>query len=341
MADPQSSWPEKRTRPLSKRFWKPAAWLIALLLVVHTLSSASLREIGETLGNLGLLQITVLILVNIGIIFAFGLRWWWLLRSTGNRVPYLAILRYRLASFGVSYFTPGPQFGGEPLQVYYLRKNHAIPLPVTLASLSLDKLLELLANFTFLAVGLIIVLQGGHSDLRNNNSLPVIVVLLALLPWIYLTLLFLDFRVFTRLSKIFSPKAGVNAKLQAALQTICESENEMANYCQKHPLSLIGLMIVSALVWAALVLEYWIALAFLGAHLNLETTLVFIVAARLAFLTPLPGGLGALEYSQLFAAQTLGLEAALGASIGMIIRARDIIFGIIGLLWGGILTRSF
>jgi len=324
-----------------RRTWKPLTWIASLLLVGYTLSLTPLKEIGQTLGVLTFWQIALLVLVNLGILVAFGIRWWWLLRSLGFRIPYHAILRYRLAAFGVSYFTPGPQFGGEPLQVYYLRKHHQVPTTEVLTSLSLDKLLELLANFTFLAIGLLVVLAGGQLEFENNISLLALVILLAGLPWAYLWLLYLGKKTLTRLSHRISPNTAANTKLQTVLNTLRQTETLMAQYCQEHPLNLIGLMLISGLVWAALVFEYWLALSFLGARLDVVTTLVFILAARLAFLTPLPGGLGALELGQVFAAKSLGLDADIGAGIGLIIRARDILFGISGLLWGGILTRKF
>lgn len=341
MADSQSPGTKTCLLTVARRSWKPVAWVISVLLVGYTLSIAPLKEIGQTLANLGWAQIGVLLLVNLGIMIAFGWRWWWLLKSLGYPLPYRAILRYRLASFGVSYFTPGPQFGGEPLQVYYLGKHHGVPVPEALASLSLDKVLELLANFTFLALGLIAVLQNSNFGFRNDRMVLLLIVILALLPWVYLALLYMNKRVFAHIGQSKILNMAGNPKLQGSLQTILKAETQMSKFCQDNPLSLVALMVISALVWAALVFEYWLALTFLGAHLDLWTTLVFIVGARLAFLTPLPGGLGALEFSQSFAAKSLGLQPELGVSIGLIIRARDIGFGIAGLIWGGILTRKF
>jgi uncharacterized membrane protein YbhN (UPF0104 family) len=62
-------------------------------------------------------------------------------------------------------------------------------------------------------------------------------------------------------------------------------------------------------------------------------TVSALTAARLAFLTPLPSGLGALEASQVLAMQALGLEPTFGISISLLIRLRDILFGMVG-FWG-------
>jgi uncharacterized membrane protein YbhN (UPF0104 family) len=60
---------------------------------------------------------------------------------------------------------------------------------------------------------------------------------------------------------------------------------------------------------------------------------------RLAFLVPLPGGLGALEASQTFALAALGFQPALGIALSLLIRARDIILGAAGLALAAVLAR--
>ena len=70
--------------------------------------------------------------------------------------------------------------------------------------------------------------------------------------------------------------------------------------------------------------------------LNVELGLVQIFAAlaflQLAFLAPLPGGLGALEASQVFAFEVFGLPAAAAISLSLLQRGRDILNGGAGLL---------
>ncbi|MBC8504895.1 MAG: flippase-like domain-containing protein [Anaerolineales bacterium] len=324
-----------------KKFWKPLTWLIAVALVAYVFAITPFTDIIEIFGRLTILQIGGLALVNIVIVILFGLRWWWLLRSQGHCIPFLAIVRYRLAAFGVSYFTPGPQFGGEPLQIYFLRNKHHIPTADALSSLSLDKLFELLSNFTFLAIGIIYIFSGGFLELGENVALLALIAVLAILPWGYLVLLFFSVKPITQAAKTLCSLKPDNKKLQAISDTIRESESQIASYCQSNTLGMVGIMFLSGIVWLVLVFEYWLALRFLGVEIAFGNTMVFITAARLAFLTPLPGGLGSLEISQVIAAGALGIGTEVGASIGLLIRIRDIVFGLIGLLWGGILTRRF
>ncbi|RME06496.1 MAG: UPF0104 family protein [Anaerolineae bacterium] len=305
-------------------------WLLALGLAGYALTSAPIEGIIATLRHLTPAQLIALTALNAAIVCLFALRWWLLLRQAGHRLPFFAAVRYRLTAFGVSYFTPGPQFGGEPVQVLAVTQRHGVPPAAALSALSLDKVLELLANFTFLALGALLI--AGRMSL--SPRLVIGALLLAALPWGYLLGLYLGARPLSALSA-HAPR-GI-ARLTAVIQ---QSETEIARFCRRQPLALSGLMLLSALVWVALVGEYALMLRFLGAPLSGRQVLTFMVAARLAFLTPLPGGLGALEAGQVLAAEMLGLNSALGLSVGLLIRARDIAFGLLGLLGGGALLGT-
>ena len=74
---------------------------------------------------------------------------------------------------------------------------------------------------------------------------------------------------------------------------------------------------------------------FLQAQLSVEQTLAALTAALFAFLMPLPGGLGALEASQVYVMTAFGHPAAIGIGISLLMRARDILNGGLGLLLAG------
>ena len=92
-------------------------WLAIPIVMWWVLKDFSLREIGEHLSRISIEAALVLIGLNGIISLLYSSRWWLILRTQGMERSYLALAGYRLAAFGVNYFTPGPQFGGEPLQV--------------------------------------------------------------------------------------------------------------------------------------------------------------------------------------------------------------------------------
>ena len=144
-----------------KKMWllRIAPWFVALLLLVWVLYVVPLGDTWTAIQQLRWQQILLLVALNGLILMLLNSRWWIILRGHGQRIPFFSLLGYRLATFGVSYFTPGPHMGGEPLQVILVEKEHGTPRSTAIAALSLDKTLELLVNFAFLLAGVIIIFQ--------------------------------------------------------------------------------------------------------------------------------------------------------------------------------------
>jgi len=326
--------------------WTPKlAWLALgalVLILAWALGGVAWDDIVEVLARLGWQQVVLWLAVNALITLALSARWWFIARLQGLDAPYGALALYRLAGFAVSYFTPGTQFGGEPLQVYLLhRRQPASPLAVTTASVTLDKLLEVLANFAFLVAGVAAIGLGGLPfRLPLAVVLPVIGGLLALLL-VYTGLLWTGRGGLGRLVRFFPADEGrVHlTKLRQFFHLLAESEQQISLFCQRRPVMVLVASSISVLLWAAFIFEYRLILDFLGADLSWFQAISLLALARLSFLFPLPGGLGVMEAGQIFALQSLGFPVALAASLTVLIRFRDVSLGIAGLLLGGWLVR--
>lgn len=299
--------------------------LLGVLLLAWSLQGIPLADLGRVFSALQPWQILVLLVMNIAILLLFPLRWSRILRAQRHPVAFLALVQYRLVAFAVSYFTPGQHFGGEPLQVLYLKKRHKVPGSAGLASVTLDKVIELFANFAVLVIGLAILFANGSLvKLPLAEALPLSLLLL-LVPSLYLLAVTKQRQPISALTKHFSAKFS---------QGIREAERQLGALAREKPVLLWQGLLIAALVWAMQIFEFWLALLFLGLRVNaLELTLV-VVAGRLALLAPTPGALGALEASQVLAMQSLGYDPTYGLSLALLIRARDIFFGLAGLLLG-------
>ena len=100
-----------------KRLIKLALWAFVALLFWWAWHDIALIQVWDAISQLSLLSLAILLLLNGAIVLIFSSRWWIILRALGHKISYLTLAKYRLASFGLGYFTPGPQFGGEPLQI--------------------------------------------------------------------------------------------------------------------------------------------------------------------------------------------------------------------------------
>lgn len=325
-----------------RHLWKPRLLILALLapLLWWGLREIPLDEMGASLSRLAAWQILVIAGVNILILVVFTGRWWLILRALGHRVPFLNLVGYRLAGFGLSYFTPGPQFGGEPLQIHLIRSRHPIPTSSAIAAVSLDKLFELLANFSFLAIGILAIVRSNLFHTRLALPFVLLVGLLLLLPGTYLLSLRAGWRPLRWMVRLLPRRALAHPFAQKTSQALLTSEAHMIHFCQGRRASLLKVLAISLFSWMLVVIEYWLTLFFLGQTLELTQILSLLAAARLAFLLPSPGALGTLEASQILMMQALGLNPALALSLSLLIRGRDLLLGGLGLGLGFYLSRS-
>ncbi len=304
-----------------------ALYLVVAGLLAYALRNIPLGSIRATLSRLSLAQAGGLLALNGLVILSMTLRWWLVARAEAPGLPFLPLVASRLAVFGVSYFTPGPQVGGEPLQVLALRKDHGLSVARATATVIMDKLLELLGNFIFLTLGLFAFLRlGALKGLPLWAWVPA--ALLLLWPAVHILLMQAGVRPVSLVLKTLLP--GLRRKKWMRLLSV--SEYFASAFTQRHPWRLVGALLASLLSWTGMAAEYMLILHFLGAHPDLWQGLFGLTASLLAFLLPLPGGLGALEASQVAALGALGHPAALAISVTLIMRARDLLNGGLGLL---------
>ncbi len=291
-------------------------------------------EIAAVLRRLQSGPLAVLAGLNLVFLLLLNLRWWVLLRRLGWRRSLAVLFSYRLVGFGVSYLTPGPQFGGEPVQVHLLHRREGMRLEDAVTGVFLDRLVDLLANFSFLVVGSLALASSGRLPDPVARGIWMLAFGLLLLP----------VGLFIALSKGRQPltwltrrvRWGPMASLGAAA---ANAERQAARLIREEPAAMAAAFGLSALAWGAGVLEYWMSLRLLGVEVGWVEALSALTAARFAFLLPLPGGAGVLEASQVMAAQLFGWAPAAGIAVSLVIRARDFLLALVGAGLGAVLYR--
>lgn len=298
-------------------------------LLYFALRNAPLDKIWASLQQLKFWQILLLISLNVFIYLLTSARWWYIVQAENKQVKYFPLVSVRLAVFGVSYFTLGPQVGGEPLQVLYLQRKYGITYTRATATVIMDKLLEFLANFVMLAFGLTALLQAGILSMNGGSSTLSLIGLILLLFWppIHIILLFYRIYPLSRLMQILP--------LKKFRRFISASEKMAGIFCRKHLSALLFATCVSLLASIAMLSEYFLITTFLKIDLSFWQTIAAWTSGWLSFLVPLPGGLGALEASQVFALGLFDVAAASALGVTLLIRGRDLLIGGLGLLLAG------
>ena len=319
----------------NKRTWLIRALILLVLgsLLVWAMRNAPLKDIWITIQRLQPWQIGVIGLFNALLYLLISLRWWIIVRADARHVPFWPLLLVRVAVFGVSYFTLGPQIGGEPLQVLALQRRYGLSYSRATASVLMDKLLEFLVNFLLLALGLAAILQAGLLVESGVRLVAILGGLICLIAWppVHILLLFNKKYPLTAILRSipFIPRKS------RAVRFLRASEWLAGLFCQRHPRALMGSLAVSLLAGVGMLTEYALMLSFLGIRLPFWQAVAGWTAGWLSFLVPLPGGLGALEASQVFALGAFGVPAAIAISTTLLMRARDLSIGGLGLLLAG------
>lgn len=337
----------ERLRASLLRLLRPRRFAINLasavlvgLLLYFALRGARLDVTWGLISRLETTKLLAILVLDAAIFVVFGLRWWILARVQIAGIGLKDAVLVRLAAFGVSYFTPGPQFGGEPLQAMYMNRYHGGSLVHATAVVALDKLIELLGNYFLLIAGAVAAVSSGLIPLANRATVPglAIVAVFAAWPLAHVLLLWANVHPLSWGIDRAWRERGARSRV---LRHICISEHLVGRFCRRRPRRLIAVLALSLCAGGLGVTEYAVVISSFSAVLSAGQTLAAWTAGWLSFLIPVPAGLGALEASQVAALGHFGVaaEAAIGASLLM--RARDIVMGGTGMLLAAFRWRSW
>lgn len=324
--------------------------LVAFVLLWLAVRNVAWDQVIETLRQLDFVDILALIAIDLCVLLAISVRWWLLLFGFGYRLPLRKLIRYRTTVTGLSYITPGPQVGGEVLQVYYPVHDHGVPTAVAVAVASVDKTLEFVVNFTFIASGTLFALIGEH--MIANLDAPLMLGLTALLL-IPIGVIIAVARGRHPLSSMVSGltrtiPARWRARLRALpllrnlpatrrfLHTLRHTEDLIAWLFRTRPWILVLTVVVAFLAFVLILFQFWVMLQALNLPLSRGQAIASLVLVYFSFLLPVPAGLGAMEASLVLAFSAFGLAPAQAVSLGLLMRVRDLAEAGIGLALGGI-----
>jgi hypothetical protein len=293
--------------------------------------SLPLATILVTVSELSLAQWLLWSVLNLVIILIYVQRWRSLSVAAGLDIKFKHLFLLRQAGQLISFITPGPQFGGEPFQVYWLWKRFSAPGTLAIFAVALDRFFELWINFAVLLLGIVILMLTPALGLADWPALAMALTLMILvLSWSGWLLVSHQEKVSRWIKKLaqrwqhnpqLSRIDGHWDDLGTRLHRLIRSEK-----------SSLGLALVLALLgWAGMILEIWLLLGFFEIEPGVTTLVLLVVAMRLAFLLPLPGGVGTLEAAMFWAFSGLGLPMTGAAALIAMMRLRDIVMLLVGL----------
>ncbi len=309
--------------------------LLSLILVWYALHGMSWDPVWRLMSGISLPAVLVIVMVNLLMLPLMAARWWLLLKTLAVPISLFTTCGYRMAAGTVSYLTPGPLFGGEPLAIYLLYRRQGISLPTATTSVAVDRLLELLASFIVLLFCLSALGVSDGEFLPEGRGLVLLIALLTGLTGLAAAL-FTGIRPLSRLLgwvNTLYPKfwSTGGVRTWSMKKTIAKGEDLAQSLLRDHPVPFLLTNLLSLGQWAAIFGEFWLMSFFLGTPLSFGQLTAIVVVARMAFFTPLPAGIGVLEAALPWMTAMLGLGSALGMGLCLIIRLRDVVVNLAGL----------
>jgi glycosyltransferase 2 family protein len=311
-------------------------WLslgIGLLLFFVLLHSLNWREALDLvlLGGGGSRKYLYLyLIVSIVIVLGHTLRWYVVLRSKGIEIPFLRALGYRYASYAVSFVTPGPKVGGEPVRASLLtrhrtKKGRRIRFAEALSLGVADRATEVQAFAVMFFIGVLTLAALGELPLHLRFLLIALsTVFLLLIVYFVLNTMF-GKPILLQLVK----KLPLKAKMRREL---AHFETSVVSFYRKEPGAFVLAHIIAAFAWLLALLEYKYLLLFLGLDVPLWAVFIIYSSVGLAYMVPVPLALGVLEGVQAATFTLLGLTPGAGILLALITRSRDVLFTIIGFM---------
>ncbi len=292
-------------------------FVLGLALFVYLVLRIGPREIGAALSRLTWTNALVLFALR-------GLYWiqrthiWKLIfESRGGRAPFWRLFWSRLAGYAFSYVTPAGQLGGEAVRVLVLKAENT---RLALASVVVDKTMEILTALLFAAASLVVTLLSGSLP-GSYKALFIGAAALAGLGAAYF--------IVKQRQGLFSVLAGVLARIgirprifERDRAKFAETDAAISDFYGGRKtlvLRVFGLNCLSMLLWS---LETYLTVTFLGVRTMSLPDCTFVVSlGTLAFVVLIiPGSLGTYEITFVLLFSFFGVDSVRGMTATLIRR---------------------
>jgi len=303
--------------------------VLGVALFVFVLLKYPFKDVASTFSNVTPKLLIAYLCVSFLIMLLFAVRWRFVLKTLGYNVPFMDVFGFRVIEYGISYITPSGKAGGEPVRAALLMKR-GISFKEGLSTVFADKTIELSVSLLFFIFGILTLALGYALPAGLNIILILVSLILLFLIWKFYSRVLRGKTVFVALYRFLHlDRIKFMAKYQ---QAIVEFEQPIIKfYTEKRKAFFIALSLSIMILCLSLV-EYKLVLLMLGIDAPLSTIFMVLSVVGIAFLVPVPMGLGSLEAFQVALFSVLGIGSASGIGLAMITRARDLLWVMVAVI---------
>ncbi len=304
--------------------------LLCVGVFIYLVIRANPKELLRLLGRLSLFGIMALILLRV--LFWVIRTWSWqivLARCSTCRVPFSAMFWAELAGHAVGHFTPSAKLGGDAIRAMMLGP---VPKNQSLASVVVDKTIELIATILMMSLGLFITL--GRIRMGSTQR----IVFLSLTAFTAVAI-FVFFRkqkkgLFIWIMDSLKRLRIRSKYLEAKRERLIETDAVIADFYSRHRrtfLKVFLLYIAMTLLWAV---EMHLSFYFIGMHTitPLKSFLVTMLGIVANIVPVIPAGIGIYDMSYLPIFAIFRIPLRFGITVVLLRRLLNLFMAVIGLL---------
>jgi uncharacterized protein (TIRG00374 family) len=253
-----------------------------------------LADIGRQIAQASPSWLFVSVVVSLSIFVARALRWTWILRPVG-RVPFVPA--FRATSVGFAANTVLPARAGEVIRPALLARERGLPFSALLASIVFERILDALAQLSFLGIALYAGAGGGGGALSSGRIRWVVAGVAAIA--IATALFAVVWRATTE--RLLARLAGIlPARVRPAALGIAHTFLDgFASLKTPRLALLVGAGSIA--MWGVINVQIYCVMRAFGLELPLTAAFVVTTAGVLGLAVPTPGGVGGYHAAVQFA----------------------------------------
>lgn len=297
---------------------------LAWLLARHGASALALLGARPDVGALA-----GVLLVAAAALAGHAERWRMLLAGLGYRPPLARLAAFRAAGQAVSALVPSARLGGDPLRAWLLAARDVSP-PGAIASVAVDRALEIGSSAAFAVLFALVLLQQGIPVLRGTL---VTAILAGTAVALGLTVTWRRLHAHAGLVTALIRGTGLDRlrAVQDRLAVLGDAEQAAGALVEQHR-RLARAFVAGVAVNLLTPLEYWLLLRAFDLPSGPVAVIAAIFATGAAHSMPVPAGVGVLEGGQTWLFGLLGHPADVGLAVGLAVRLRELLWVSPGLI---------
>lgn len=255
-------------------------------------------------------------------------RWSIILKAYSIPINFSKLYLWRLAGWAGNYVTPSAYIGGEPIRAMFICKETGVEFKLALANVVSDSFLNIFTEVILTSLAAFLAILHFGRFLRFEETFIIAIILIVMVIY------FLYWRI-AKGKYVLYPVLKflrISRWKPILVKEALEFEELVIDFFKNKKIALKKTLALSAFMYLASLLEFWILAFFLGVNLSLWHIILFKVFIVLGYILPIPAGLGTAEIALAKFFELFGYSPSIGVAYSLLIRLKDSLLAVLGFI---------